>query len=121
MQIREIVIDASPLITLFRSGQSEILPQLFENIWIPDAVWLEITQGGHHDLAAQQLPRREWAKRIQVGIIPEVIQRRDLGKGESEVLTFAWYHPTVRAMVDDYAARQCAKAMKIATLGTGPG
>jgi predicted nucleic acid-binding protein len=89
MQIREIVIDASPLITLFRSGQSEILPQLFENIWVPDAVWLEITQGGHRDLAAQQLPSMKWAKRVHVGIISELIQRRDLGKGESEVLTFA--------------------------------
>lgn len=52
-------------------------------------MWLEITQGGHRDLAAQQLPSMKWAKRVHVGIISELIQRRDLGKGESEVLTFA--------------------------------
>jgi predicted nucleic acid-binding protein len=39
MWIDEIVINASPLITLFRSGQADLLPRLFHRIVVPQAVW----------------------------------------------------------------------------------
>jgi len=39
MRIDSVVINASPLITLFRSGQAHILPQLFNRIIVPQAVW----------------------------------------------------------------------------------
>jgi predicted nucleic acid-binding protein len=41
------------------------------------------------------------------------------GIGESEVLSFALGRPGFRAMVDDKAARRCAKTLGIRTLGTG--
>lgn len=31
MRIEQVVVDASPLIVLFRSGQAELLPALFQN------------------------------------------------------------------------------------------
>lgn len=52
------------------------------------------------------------------GISPRVAAW-DLGIGESEVLSFAMEHPGFRAMVDDKAARRCAKTLGIQTLGTG--
>jgi hypothetical protein len=42
MTIERFVIDASPLITLFRSGLEEILPALCPHIVAPDAVWQEV-------------------------------------------------------------------------------
>jgi len=38
MRIDAVVINASPLITLFRSGQAELLPKLFRNsgLWLSD-------------------------------------------------------------------------------------
>ena len=39
MQIDAVVINASPLITLFRSGQADLLPRLFKRIVVPQAVW----------------------------------------------------------------------------------
>jgi len=44
MQIDAVVINASPLITLFRSGQADLLPQLFKRIVVPQAVWQEVVQ-----------------------------------------------------------------------------
>ena len=32
MRIEAVVLDVSPLITLFRSGQASLLPRLFERI-----------------------------------------------------------------------------------------
>jgi len=39
MRIDKVVVNASPLITLFRSGQAKLLPQLFQKIIVPGAVW----------------------------------------------------------------------------------
>jgi hypothetical protein len=39
MRIDAVVINASPLITLFRSGQGALLPGLFKQIVVPEAVW----------------------------------------------------------------------------------
>ncbi|MGD0960025.1 MAG: hypothetical protein ABSB19_09480 [Methylomonas sp.] len=42
MLIENVVINASPLITLFRSGQADLLPKLFKTIVVPEAVWKEV-------------------------------------------------------------------------------
>ncbi len=39
MRIDAVVVNASPLITLFRSGQSDLLPSLFNRIVVPEPVW----------------------------------------------------------------------------------
>jgi len=119
MLIEEVVIDASPLISLFRSQQADLLAQLFTNIWVPEAVWHEVTDRSHDDSASQGLVTATWPKIVHINQIPDIISKRDLGKGESEVLSFAINSPKVRAMLDDHAARQCAKTLGISTLGTG--
>ncbi len=119
MLIKEVVIDASPLISLFRSQQASLLAQLFTNIWVPEAVWQEVTNHSHDDLASQGLVTATWAKIVHINQIPDIISKRDFGKSESEVLSLALNSPKVRAMLDDHAARQCAKTLGISTLGTG--
>jgi len=119
MYIEEVVIDASPLITLFRSQQAELLTQLFSNIWVPDAVWQEVTNSTYNDSASQGVVTSNWLKQVTVNKIHEVISQQNLGSGESEVLSFALTHPKVRAMLDDHAARRCAKNIGVSTLGTG--
>ena len=39
MRIDKVVVNASPLITLFRSGQAGLLPQLFQKIIVPDPLF----------------------------------------------------------------------------------
>jgi predicted nucleic acid-binding protein len=119
MYLKEVVIDASPLIALFKSQQSYLLNQLFSQVLVPEAVWNEVIHNKYDDLASQGIVNVNWLKKVTVNKIPEVISQRDLGKGESEVLSFALNHSTIRAMLDDHAARQCAKTLGISTLGTG--
>ena len=64
MRIDRVVVNSSPLITLFNSGQADLLPQLFSEVLVPDAVWLEVTEGGHQDIAAQSIRTAEWIKRL---------------------------------------------------------
>ncbi len=55
MRIDAVVVNASPLIALFRSGQVDLLPKLFQRVFVPDAVWDEVIAGGHRDVAAENL------------------------------------------------------------------
>jgi predicted nucleic acid-binding protein len=45
--------------------------------------------------------------------------KRSLGYGESAVLSFALSQVGYTAVIDDFAARRCAKIFGIITIGTG--
>lgn len=119
MLIKKIIINSSPLIVLFKSKQADILPQLFEEILVPEAVWDEIIITTKNDAAAQQLPTVSWAKKVEEIIITPEVAAWDLGKGESSVLSLSLNYPNYAAIVDDRAAKKCAKSLGIITLGTG--
>jgi predicted nucleic acid-binding protein len=117
MQIDKVVINASPLILLFKSGLADLLPQMFSEIVVPDAVWNEVL-ADKLDAAATQLPSVSWVNRVTIEISPGVLIW-NLGDGESEVLSYALKETGYRAMIDDRAARRCAQTFGIKTLGTG--
>ncbi|MDP2808910.1 MAG: DUF3368 domain-containing protein [Rhodocyclaceae bacterium] len=118
MRIDAVVINASPLITLFRSGQADLLPRLFDRIVVPDAVWKEVVQDEQADPAARDLPAQTWPVRESVEISPRV-SPWNLGAGETAVLSLALSYPTLRAVIDDADARRCARTLGISMLGTG--
>ena len=117
MLIDTVVINASPLISLFRSGQAELLPQLFKRIVVPEAVWLEVAHE-QQDAAAIGLKSKTWPIRQKV-VISQRVQAWNLGNGETDVLSYALACPPVRAVIDDRDARRCAKSLDIPMLGTG--
>ena len=43
MPIKHVIINASPLITLYKSQLADLLPQLFGQVSVPPAVWREVT------------------------------------------------------------------------------
>jgi len=116
MQIEKTVVNASPLILLCKSNLESLLPKLFKEIVVPEAVWNEISIGG--DVASQKIENADWLVKKSIEI-PDEILIWNLGDGESEVLSFALSNQDLRAMVDDRAARRCAKTLGIQTLGTG--
>jgi predicted nucleic acid-binding protein len=118
MRIDSIVINASPLITLFRSDQADLLPRLFTHIVVPEAVWQEVVLGGREDAAACRLARQPWPLRTDVVPSPRVAEW-GLGAGETGVLSHALANPGLRAVIDDMDARRCAKTLNIPIFGTG--
>ncbi len=118
MRIDAVVVNASPLISLFRSGQSDLLPRLFSRIVVPAAVWTEVAVDERHDAAAIGLAAQTWPIRQNVTPSPRV-EAWNLGAGETAVLSFALSAPTVRAIIDDAAARRCARTLGVRMLGTG--
>jgi len=54
MRIEKVVINSSPLIVLFRSGQADLLPQLFRDIVVPESVYKEVLAGREDDAALKR-------------------------------------------------------------------
>ncbi len=112
------VVNASPLITLCKSGLEDLLPKLFREIVVPGAVWSEVLAGGAADLAAMKLETLQWLHRDDSTPIAPIIQAWDLGAGESAVLSYALAQPQHVAIIDDAAARRCARSLNLPVAGT---
>jgi predicted nucleic acid-binding protein len=61
---------------------------------------------------------RQWIQVLDPIPVPAVIQAWDLGPGESAVLAWAQLHPETEAIIDDLAARRCARVLGIGVRGT---
>ena len=118
MTIEKVVVNASPLILLSKINLADLLTRLFTEVVIPGAVWQEIARGGDNDPAAQTLLSLRVERVTIEAVAPEILVW-NLGDGESDVLTFALANRGYRAVVDDKAARSCARSVGISILGTG--
>ena len=116
---KPIIADSSPLIVLLKSDLEHILPELFEEIITPEAVWQEILSGRNDDIAKKKLPFLSWIKRMPTATSSVTIENYNLGKGETAVLNLALITSESRVILDDFAARKCAKALGIKFIGTG--
>lgn len=117
MHNTQVVVNASPLITLFQAGLDYLLPELFGDVYVPQAIWDEIVNSGHTDRATQQLPNQSWVTLVEIENQREV-ELWNLGKGETEVLFFAFCNDAYSAILDDKAARRCANILNIHIYGT---
>lgn len=118
MFVGKIVLNASPLILLCNSKLDFVLPELFHEIVIPNAVWREIMAGPQIDRAVRQLPNLPWLKQISSAPEPDIL-RWDLGVGETEVLSFVFRRHDYTAVLDDLLAKKCASSLGLPTIGTG--
>jgi len=110
-----IVINASPLIVLFKSELEFVLHGLFNKIVVPEAVWQEVSV--YHDEAFNGISKTIWVSHERVRIDRRIVVW-NLGKGESQVLSFALKNPDHIAVLDDFAARRCAASLTIRSIGT---
>ncbi len=118
MPINRVVVNASPLICLFKSDLADLFPALFKDVAVPDAVIKEVMAKGAVDFPAQNLISNKWLSRIgNVAIDPRVASW-DLGDGESAVLSFALKNPEYFAVMDDREARRCAITLQCHCIGT---
>lgn len=110
------VINASPIIVLAKIDSLDLITQLADEIIVPQAVVDEINAGPEDDparsfLASSPLPV------VDVSAHPTILGW-DLGRGETAVLGYAFDHTGWKVVIDDGAARRCARALDIPMIGT---
>ena len=118
MLIDCVVVNASPLICLFKSGLVDLFPALFKNVAVPEAVINELMAKGTTDFAAQTLISNSWIRKIGTIAIDPRVASWDLGDGENAVLSFALKNREFFAVMDDREARRCAKSLQCRYIGT---
>lgn len=112
------VVNASPLIFLTGAGLAELVRLAGTPVQIPKTVVEEIERYGPSDPTAVTVRQLDWLVVVDSGPAPAIIERWDLGSGETSVLTWAYTHPDTTAVLDDLAARRCANSLGIPVRGT---
>jgi predicted nucleic acid-binding protein len=112
----KLVLNASPLIFLAKIDMIDLLPEIAERCIIPFGVINEIKQ--HQDEVSWRFEQNTGKFNIKSCIIPPLISAWDLGKGESEVIAYAYKHKDYVVALDDKAARSCAMVLHIEVIGT---
>jgi predicted nucleic acid-binding protein len=115
---RRWVVNASPLILLAKVGHVALLHELTTELVIPRGVVEEVEEGSIDDPARLWLAENGTDDVRDIERSEAVIEAWDLGKGESDVLTWAYQNAGWEAIVDDRAARNCATALRIPVRGT---
>jgi predicted nucleic acid-binding protein len=105
-----LVINASPVIVLAKTGFLDLLRILGDPVLVPTAVVDEIQQAGQNDPAVKALGQASWIRVVDPGMAPGILQSFGLDPGEEAVLTWALANPVAEALLDDQAARRCARA-----------
>ena len=115
---RALVVNASPLILLARIDRLDLLTSLAKLLIVPEAVLREIQAGSDRDGTADKV--RDLPSLLQVDdrSVPDHIGVWDLGAGESQVLTHGLEQPGAEVVLDDLAARRCARSLGLSMVGT---
>ncbi len=115
---RQWVVNASPLIILGKIDLLHVLEGLAETLVIPTAVAQEIAAGPESDPARQWLAGPGKAHIRDARELEPIVGNWDLGRGEGQVLSWAFRHAGFEVILDDLAARKCAAALSIPVRGT---
>ena len=111
------VLNASPVIALGRVGQVKLLTQLPDQAILPRAVADELIQAPEDDPARRAVESGLF-KIMKTPTPPAEIQAWDLGRGETAVLSYALANPQWVMVLDDGAARRCARSLSLPMKGT---
>lgn len=113
-----IICDASPLILLAKISHAALLFQIAREVWIPDAVWDEITRNSG---SPPELPSLLSLFSQSVRAADQPLQaafQTQVDAGEAAALALATRHPAGLLLMDDRRGRSLAKHHGLRCLGT---
>ena len=111
------ILNASPLIVLARIGRENLILEQADQVVVPEPVAAEIQAGPAHD-QARQILAASYFTIVDTPSPPPELLSWDLGSGETAVLSLAVAEPNWTAILDDAAARKCARTFSVSVKGT---
>ncbi|MFK7923840.1 MAG: DUF3368 domain-containing protein [Bacteroidia bacterium] len=113
-----IISDTSVMINLAQIGHLSLLPQIFPEIIIPEAVFKEITHGDKPLPGATEIVEADWlsvASPIDDNLILSLLDEIDLG--EAEAIVLAIERKADFLLIDERRGRSVARRYKLDHLG----
>jgi predicted nucleic acid-binding protein len=117
-----VVSDASVLICLGAVQQLQLLKEFYEEVFVPNAAWREVTAAtGPRTGAAETLHafQQGWLK-VQTPNNPHFVSslQSALGAGEAEAIALASELQAALLLIDESNGRKQAKALGLTVTGT---
>ena len=114
----DAITNTSPVLYLYRIGVLDILPRLFEQVWIPNAAVLELKEGQQRGYDVPDLVNYSWLHVVDPRLMPSEWLALDLGAGERAAMALALENPDRVVLLDDMLARRIAQAAGLQVWGT---
>ena len=114
-----VVSDSGPLIHLSRINQIKILKEFFNEIYIPEAVYQELTSSEEDLPGSSEIKTASWIKKKEVkkDTAKEFLMEY-LDEGESEAILLAKDLDADLLLIDDLSGRRTARTHGIKVMGT---
>lgn len=112
------ISNTSPLLYLYRIDAIDLLPKLFEEVWIPEAVKDELYTGRNKGYSVPDPKDYEWLHILSPQSMPSEWLALDLGAGEISAMALALENRQHVILLDDMLARRTAQAASLSVWGT---
>lgn len=116
-----VISDTTPIISLMKVGQLELLQKLFHDVYIPTAVYRELTENEIYPDEIRIVQECEYILVEEVKNEKSVTILRNftgLDAGESEAIILADEKQSDVLLIDEHKGRQVAKKMGLTITGT---
>lgn len=116
-----VVSDTTPIISLMKAGQLELLRQLFGVVYIPEAVYRELTDNEAFSEEVRMVQECEflYVQKVDNGKSVTILQNfTGLDAKESEAIILADEMNSDVLLMDEHKGRQVAKKLGITITGT---
>ncbi len=113
-----VVSDTSPLINLAIIGRLDLLPRLYGQVIVPEAVFHEIVVQGAGELGAEEISQADWVKVKSCSdqiFLKTLLHQLD--PGEAEAIALAVELSADRILMDESEGRRIAAEHSLRTVG----
>jgi predicted nucleic acid-binding protein len=112
------ISNTSPLVYLHRIDKLHWLSQLFDSVWTPPAVVVELQEGLGRGYDVPSPDKYEWLEVVTPRQAPSEWFALDLGAGEIAAMSLALENREQIVILDDALARHVARAAGLHVWGT---
>jgi len=112
------ISNTSPLLYLYRIGAINWLPELFDEVWIPEAVKNELLAGRSKGYDVPNPDDYPSLSVVNPKSMPSEWLALDLGVGEIAAMALALENPRQIVLLDDMLARRTAQVAGLQVWGT---
>jgi len=116
-QMLKIVSNTTPIISLLKLNQLELLQKLYNHIYIPTAVYKEI-EAGKSKAYYKDLSQIEWIKIVEINNKKALKYFLDIDEGEAEAIVLASELNADLIIIDEKLGRFHAKHADLKATGT---